>query len=89
MAIDQLSSISNSIIGMLLDINMPLVDGYEVLKFMKTNNLFEKINVAIISGTDTNEILESTKEYPIKAILEKPFNEENVRRVVELISKKG
>ena len=88
MAIDQLSSISNSIVGMLLDINMPVVDGYEVLKFMKTNNLFEKINVAIISGTDTNEILESTKEYPIKAILEKPFNEENVRRVVEIISKK-
>ena len=88
MAIDQLSSISNSIVGMLLDINMPVVDGYEVLKFMKTNNLFEKVNVAIISGTDTNEILESTKEYPIKAILEKPFNEENVRRVVEIISKK-
>lgn len=88
MAIDQLSSISNSIVGMLLDINMPVVDGYEVLKFMKTNNLFEKINVAIISGTDTNEILESTKDYPIKAILEKPFNEENVRRVVEIIAKK-
>ena len=88
MAIDQLSSISNSIVGMLLDINMPIVDGYEVLKFMKTNNLFEKVNVAIISGADTNEILEATKEYPIKAILEKPFNEENVRRVVEIISKK-
>ena len=88
MAIDQLSSISNSIVGMLLDINMPVVDGYEVLKFMKTNNLFEKINVAIISGTDTNEILQATKDYPIKAILEKPFNEENVRRVVEIISKK-
>ena len=87
-AIDRLSNVSNTIVGMLLDINMPLVDGYEVLKFMKTNNLFEKINVAIISGTDTNEILESTKEYPIKAILEKPFNEENVRRVVEIISKK-
>ena len=88
MAIDQLSSVSDSIAGMLLDINMPLVDGYEVLKFMKTNNLFEKINVAIISGTDSNEILKTTKDYPIKAILEKPFNEENVRRVVEIISKK-
>ena len=73
---------------MLLDINMPNVDGYEVLRFMKTNNLFDKINVAIISGTDSQEILQSTKEYPIKAILEKPFNEENVKKVVELISKK-
>lgn len=87
MAIDQLSNVSNSIVCMLLDINMPNVDGYEVLKFMKTNNLFEKINVAIISGTDSNEILNTTKDYPIKAILEKPFNEENIKRIVDLISK--
>lgn len=87
-AIDQLSNISQSIVCMLLDINMPNVGGYEVLKFMKTNNLFDKINVAIISGTDSNTILSSTKEYPIKAILEKPFNEENVKKIVEIISKK-
>ena len=86
-AIDELSNVSNFIVGMLLDINMPNVDGYEVLKFMKTNNLFDKINVAIISGTDSNEILNATKEYPVKAILEKPFNEENVRRIVNMIAK--
>ena len=87
-AIDELSSISNSIVGMLLDINMPNVDGYEVLKFMQTNNLFNRINVAIISGNDSNQILNTTKEYPIKAILEKPFNEENIRRIVDIISKR-
>ena len=86
-AIDTLSSLSDSIKCMLLDINMPNVDGYEVLKFMKTNNLFSNINVAIISGTDSSEIVESTKEYPVKAILEKPFNEENVKKIVELIAK--
>ena len=87
-AIDKLSSISDSIQCMLLDINMPNVDGYEVLKFMKINNLFSNINVAIISGTDSQKLIESTKEYPIKAILEKPFNEENVKRIVELIVQK-
>ena len=87
MAIDELSNVSNSIVGMLLDINMPNVDGYEVLKFMRTNNLFNKINVAIISGSDPEQILNTTKEYPIKAILEKPFNEENIRKVVDIISK--
>ena len=86
-AIDELSSISNSIVGMLLDINMPNVDGYEVLKFMKTNNLFNRINVAIISGSDPNQILSTTKDYPIKAILEKPFNEENIKKIVDIISK--
>ena len=86
-AIDELSSISNSIVGMLLDINMPNVDGYEVLKFMKTNNLFNRINVAIISGSDPNQILSTTKDYPIEAILEKPFNEENIKKIVDIISK--
>ena len=83
-AIDKLS-VSRNIKGMLLDINMPNMNGYEVLKFMKTNDLFKKINVAIISGTDTNEILASVSDYPIKAILEKPFNEENVKKIVEMI----
>ena len=87
-AIDKLSIMSNSIRAMLLDLNMPNVDGYEVLKFMKTNDFFKKINVAIISGTDSSKILETTRDYPIKAILEKPFNETNVKRVVEIIARK-
>lgn len=87
-AIDILSSKTDEIKEMLLDLNMPNVDGYEVLKFMKTNDIFKKINVAIITGTDSNEVLNLTKEYPIKAILEKPFNEVNIKRVVEMITKK-
>ena len=86
-AIDKLSDNKN-ILGMLLDINMPNANGYEVLKFMKTNDLFRNINVAIISGNDSNEILSSVNGYPIKAILEKPFNEENVKRIVEMIIKR-
>ena len=85
-AIDKLSIMSNGIRAMLLDLNMPNVDGYEVLKFMKTNDFFKKINVAIISGTDSSKILETTRDYPIKAILEKPFNEANVKRVVEMVT---
>lgn len=86
-AIDKLS-VNKNILGMLLDINMPNVNGYEVLKFMKTNDLFRNINVAIISGNDSNEILSSVSEYQVKAILEKPFNEDNVKRVVEMIVKR-
>ena len=87
-AIDQLSNRTKEIAGMLLDLNMPNVDGYEVLKFMKTNDVFKEINVAIITGTDSSKVLELTKDYPIKAILEKPFNETNVKRIVEMIAKR-
>ena len=87
-AIDKLSNMTQEIAGMLLDLNMPNVDGYEVLKFMKTNDIFKYIDVAIITGTDSNQVLDKTKEYPIKAILEKPFNETNIKRVVEMVVKK-
>lgn len=87
-AINMLSIHGNDIVGMLLDLNMPKVSGYEVLRFMKTNEIFKNINVAIITGVESKEVLENTREYPIKAILEKPFNEVNIKRVVnELLTK--
>ena len=87
-AIDKLSNLTNEIVGMLLDLNMPNVNGYEVLKFMQVNNIFKDINVAIITGTDSKEVLENVKGYPVVAILEKPFNENNVKAVVEMLIKK-
>lgn len=86
-AIDFLANNTSTIRGMLLDLNMPNVNGYEVLNFMKINNFFNKISVAIITGTDSNSVLQNTKGYPIVAILEKPFNEANVRKVVNMLLK--
>ena len=86
-AIDFLASNTSTIRGMLLDLNMPNVNGYEVLNFMKINNFFSKISVAIITGTDSASVLQNTKVYPIVAILEKPFNEANVRKVVNMLVK--
>ena len=86
-AIDFLASNTSTIRGMLLDLNMPNVNGFEVLNFMKINNFFSKISVAIITGTDSASVLQNTKGYPIVAILEKPFNEANVRKVVNMLVK--
>lgn len=84
-AIDILAEQNNQIVGMLLDLNMPNVNGYEVLRFMKTNSLFEKIDVAIITGSDSKTVLDNVKEYPVMAILEKPFNEVNIKKVVDIL----
>ena len=88
-AIDKLSNLTIEIVGMLLDLNMPNVNGYEVLRFMKTNNIFKDINVAIITGSDSKSVLENIREYPVVAILEKPFNENNIKTVVEMLIKKN
>ncbi len=36
------------IVGMLLDLNMPNVNGFQVLEYFKTNNLFDSIPVSIM-----------------------------------------
>ena len=69
---------------MLLDLNMPNVDGYQVLKYMKEHDLFKNVKVAIVTGNDSKDVFDKiTKEaYPVGSIVEKPFNETSLRTAV-------
>ena len=82
-AIKQLNN--DKLVGMLLDLNMPNVNGFVVLEYMKRNNLLEKIPVAIITGVGNDDIVKKTFEYKIIDVLRKPFNERDIRKVVEKI----
>ncbi len=83
-ALDAIALNPNSnIVGMLLDLNMPNVNGFEVLKYFETNDLFSKIPVSIVTGDDYKETVERVFTYPIVDILIKPFNERDIKRVVE------
>ena len=67
----------------LLDLNMPKVDGFAVLEFMKSNNLFKKMPVSIISGDSSKDTIDRAFTYDIVDMLEKPFNEQSVKMVIE------
>lgn len=67
----------------LLDLNMPRVDGFKVMEFMKENNLFIKTPISVITGNDSREINLNAFEYPIVDILQKPFDETSLRTIVE------
>ena len=71
------------IVGMLLDLNMPNVNGFQVLEYFKSNNLFEKIPVSIITGLGNDDFINKAREYPIIDVLRKPFNERDIKTVVE------
>lgn len=71
------------IVGMLLDLNMPNVNGFQVLEYFKVNNLFEKIPVSIITGLGNDDFINKAREYPIIDVLRKPFNERDIKTVVE------
>lgn len=77
------SDTENNIAAMLLDLNMPNVDGFAVLEYFKTNGLFNKIPVSIITGADTKDVIDRAFVYPIVDVLAKPFNERDVKRVIE------
>lgn len=66
----------------LLDIYMPNVNGFGVLEYFKSHNLFLKIPVSVITGAYTQEVIGMVKQYGIIDLLAKPFNETNVKDVV-------
>ena len=67
----------------LLDLNMPKVDGFAVLDFMQENNLLTKFPVSIISGDSSKETIDRAFGYQIIDMLSKPFNEASVKSVIE------
>lgn len=81
-AIDLLNANRTELVGILLDLNMPNVNGFQVLEFLKQNNLFETIGTSIITGDDSKETILKAFNYPIVDVLAKPFNENDVQRVI-------
>lgn len=81
-AMDIVDVMADSIVAILLDLNMPDVDGFDVLDYFKEKGIFEKIPVCIVTGEEAPEIIGKVKTYPVSAILLKPFSREQISTVV-------
>ena len=87
-AIDIVSTMpEGDIIAVLLDLNMPDLNGFAVLDFFKQNNLFEKIPVSIITGDNSRETMNRVFSYKIVDVLIKPFSAYDIERVVSKMIK--
>ncbi len=69
--------------AILLDLNMPNVNGFEVLDFFREKDMFKKFPVSIITGVDDKESIAKAFKYPIVDMLTKPFNERDVKAILE------
>lgn len=74
-----------AIVALLLDLNMPEVDGFAVLDYFKASNLFSEIPVCIITGDVEKDRIDRAFTYDIIDVLPKPFTIENVQNIVEKI----
>ena len=81
-AMDIVDVMSDSIVAILLDLNMPDVDGFDVLDYFKEKGILKKIPVCIVTGEEAPEIIGKVKTYPVSAILLKPFSAEQISTVV-------
>ena len=74
---------NEEIVAVLLDLNMPRVDGFAVLDFMNNNQLFSKMPVSIISGDSSKDTIAKAFGYQIVDMLAKTFTEMDIKHVVE------
>ena len=83
-AIDYIKN--NNLYAIILDLNMPSLNGFDVLEFLKEENLLNKIPVVIITGDDTEETIKKAFSYGVLDVLNKPFSEDNIKRILTSIN---
>lgn len=66
--------------AVLLDLIMPEIDGFAVLKWMREKELIGQIPVMVISGETSMEAEKSCFDYGVSDFIQKPFNEAVVKR---------
>lgn len=81
-AIDIIESNNNEISLILLDLFMPIMDGYEFLEYKKNKQSFEKIPVIVISSDDSHEHIERALEIGALDYISKSLNPRIVRKRV-------
>ncbi len=75
-----------NVYAILLDLNMPSANGFEVLNYLKEHGLIDRIPVVIITGDDTVETINKAFSFPILDVLNKPFTPENMQRILDSIA---
>ena len=83
---DALQAEAGNIALVLLDINMPVMDGFEVLKAMNANHTIEDIPVIMISSDDSDDAIRRSYELGASDYVNRPFDARIVyRRVTNTI----
>ena len=80
--LEKLRAEAGNIALVLLDINMPVMDGFEVLKAMNANHTIEDIPVIMISSEDSDAAIRRSYELGASDYVNRPFDARIVSRRV-------
>ena len=74
--------------AILLDWNMPVMNGIEMIKQMKQNAAWKEIPVVIVTTDGSTKRVAELKDMGVVAYIRKPFKPEDIRNVVgEILGK--
>lgn len=85
MAIDIMESDARSLAVVMLDIIMPVINGFGVLEYMKKKGLLERLPVVIVTDDDSEETSDRAFEYKVADLVVKPFEPRIIKRRVQNI----
>lgn len=75
---------NDSLVGLFLDLQMPVMNGFEALDYFKEHDLFKVVPVSIISGEDTEEGIKRAMSYQgVIDMIQKPFDATSIRAIVD------
>lgn len=84
--IEKLKEYGTGISIVLLDMVMPVMDGYEVLDYMNKNHWIDDIPVIVISGEDSESYVRKAYEMGVSDYISRPFDVKVVyQRVINTI----
>ena len=84
-AIEVLEKEQDELAVVLLDIIMPVMDGFGVLEHMKKNSELKKIPVVIVTDDSSEETSVKAFEYNVADMVIKPFEPRIIKRRVQNI----
>lgn len=64
---------NDDIVLILLDVVMPVLDGFKVLEYMKEKNLLDKLPVILITGESVRDSEDKAYSYGVADVIHKPF----------------
>lgn len=91
-AIEAIES-SENLSVILLDIVMPVMDGFGVMEYMRKNDLLDKIPIILITSESVRNSEDKAYEYGVADVIHKPFYPDIVKRrtknIIELYQNKA
>lgn len=72
------------------DLEMPQIDGVELLSYLSQSRYYEDVPIIVLSGSNKEEIVEKCKNLKISSYITKPFDPaELLQRINMVIGKKN